>query len=130
MTDLNDYEPASKLNATLSKGLVTIWEKLGRPTDCSTNAGWIMLDQCLNAWTVFYPQEVADWEHDRKIDLGTEMSLQQIVKKDGGYHQMAYPPTLFKLLKAMLPEQKLQNKKFVRALTIRHPILKITNLKL
>ena len=126
---LKDYEPVSKHGAALTEGLMRIWEKLGRPDDCSTEAGWKMLDQIVNCWQLYFPQEVADWLHDRKIDLDNEMTLSQIVKKDGGYNTITYPPTFSYLFKAMLPLQRRTEKKFLQKLARRHSIFKSTNLK-
>lgn len=128
--NLNEYEPVSKDGTALTEGLMQIWEKLGRPEDCSTNSGWIMLDQIVNCWTLYFPHEVADWIHDRALDLQNEITLQQLVKKDGGYNPITYPPTFFQLTKALLPQLKLTDKKFQRKLSNRHPMFKSTNLAL
>jgi hypothetical protein len=120
------YELASKEAATLAKALDTISNKLGNPTDCSTEAGWKVLDQCVAVWYKFFPQEVKDWIHDKKIDLANERSLSKHV--DGfGVNMMAYPPSLFQLLRVMLPNQSLKDKDFLHKLLISHPILKATN---
>lgn len=124
------FDPVSKDGAAITKGLMTIWERLGRPDDCSVPAGWIMVDQIVNCWTTFFKQEVADWQHDRKDDLANEMILSSISKKGGGYNPITYPPTLFHLLRTMLPGQKLTDKRFQRALAQRHPLFKSTNLGL
>ena len=128
--DLSKYEMVSPTGSKVTNGLIKIWEKLGRPDDCSTTAGWIMVDQIVNCWTVFFKQEVADWQHDRKLDLDNEMILSAISKKGGGYNPITYPPTLFKLLKALLPGQKLTDKKFQRKLAQRHKLFLTTNLKI
>lgn len=127
---LLDYEPVSKTGTLVTQGLMKIWEKLGRPEDCSTNSGWIMLDQIVNCWTTFFKQEVADWQHDRKLDLDNEMILSAISKKGGGYNPITYPPTLFHLIHAILPGQKLTDKAFQRKLAQRHSLFKTTNLGL
>lgn len=127
---LDQYEPVSKHGAALTEGLMRIWEKLGRPEDTSTESGWTMLDQVVNCWTLYFPREVNDWIHDRDLDLQGEITLQQLVKKDGGYNPITYPPIFFQLVKAVLPKIKLTDKKFQRKLSIRHPLFKTTNLKL
>lgn len=128
--NLDDYEPVSKDGTALAEGLMRIWDKLGRPDDCSVASGWIMVDQIVNAWTKFFRTEAEDWMHDRKIDLQNEMTLKQISKKGGGYNPITYPPTLYHLLSTMLPKQKLNDKKFIKALAQRHGMFKTTNLGL
>lgn len=129
MIDLNEYEEVTKMGAVYTMGLMRIWEKLGKPNDCSTNAGWIVLDQVVAVWQKAFPQEVTDWIHDRKDDLLVERSVREHVK-GGGYNPVTYPPSFFLLLKSMLPDQKLTDKKFQKALCERHPIFKSTNLAL
>lgn len=129
MSDINfdNYEAVPSHSAALTQGLMRIWEVLGRPDDCSTEAGWKLLDQVVNCWTINYRQEVEDWQHDRAIDLANEISMTDLKKKDGGYNPLTYPPTLYHLLKAMLPAQKLHDKKFMHKLVARHGLFKTTN---
>lgn len=128
--DLREYDAVSKAGAAYTQGLMRIWERLGRPEDCSTESGWTMLDQLVNCWTVNFPQEAQDWLHDRKLDLESEITLSQLSKKDGGYNPITYPPTFYNLIKAMLPHQKLNDKRFMHKLAIRHPLFQTTNHKI
>jgi len=128
--DFANYEPVSKDGAAYTKGLMEIWERLGRPDDCSTEAGWRMLDQIVNCWTVNFPHEVAGWQHDRQIDLDNEILLSDLVKKGGGYNPVTYAPRLFRLIVALLPNQKLTDKDFQRKLVARHGLFKSTNFKI
>lgn len=128
MSDVIEYEEVTKLGTAYAQGLMNVWEKLGRPEDVSVPTGWIMIDQIVAVWQKAFPQEVADWLHDKQIDLSTEKSLDQLLKGQG-YNPLAYPPTFFQMMKAMLPDLKLSNKKFQRELIQRHPIFKTTNLK-
>lgn len=123
----DDYEVVPPHSALLAHGLMKIWERLGKPDDCSNEVGWIMLDQIVNCWTVNYRQEVEDWQHDRAIDLANEISMTDLKKKDGGYNPITFPPTLFQLIKAMLPLQNMNDKKFQRKLSMRHNLFKTTN---
>ena len=128
MDSPQEYEQVSKHGAALTQGLMRVWEKLGCPNDCSTESGWIMLDQIVNCWTAYFRGEAESWIRDRDIDLKNEMTLSQLSKKDGGYNPVTFPPTLFSLLKTMLPDQKLTDKKFHHKLVQRHPLFKTTNL--
>lgn len=124
------YEPVSKEGAAVTKGLMLIRDKLGKPTDCSTNTGWIMLDNIIQVWQKYWPHEVYDWNKRLKVELETERSMHDAVAAGGGYVPVSYPTRLFKMISAMLPEQKLNEKKFLKEMTARYPFFKSTNYKL
>lgn len=122
------YEEASKPSAAVTKGLLTVSEKLGNPTDCSVNTGWLMLDAIMEIWTKFYPQEKEDWIKQLKHDLTVERSASQA--KGFGYFPVSYPTRLFRLIKTMLPDQKMNDKDFLKGLIARYPFLSTSNYKL
>lgn len=130
MNPVIEYEQASKLTTALAKGLEDIWKRCGRPHDASTNSGWIVIDNIVSIWVKYFPQEVADWKYDRAHDLQDEITLQQLLKKDGGYNPITYPPTLYLLLHTLLDKQKLNDKDFMRKLAKAHPLFLTTNLKI
>lgn len=121
-------EPASKFNAAVTKGLLDLHDRLGNPTDCSTNAGWVILDQIMQIWYKFYPQEVEEWKTDILDTLDLERTIAQSTKA-GGYFPMSWPTRLYKLVKALLPDQKLNDDKFVHQVVGRYPMLKTTRYK-
>jgi len=86
--------------------------KLGNPTDIETESGLKLMDAVVGVWQKHFPQEGEDWTHDRAIDLKYEKSLSYLASdKSAGYNPAGYPPMLFKLIKIMFPDLKLQNKK-------------------
>jgi len=123
------YEEASKLNAMVTKGLLDVHDKLGNPSDCSVNTGWVMMDNIMQIWKKFYPGEVEDWKKDVIVSLDTERTIAASVK-EGGYFPMSYPTRLYKLIKTLLPDQKLNDDNFIKDITGRYPFLKVTNAKL
>jgi len=123
------YEQVSTELAAMTKFLNDVWEKVGKPDDCSTEAGWAVMKACVKAWESFYPEEAADWMHDRDIDLKNERSLQAHAK-GFGYNMAGFPPTLYQMLKILLPGQDLKERKFLKRLTHDFPLFKTTNLKL
>lgn len=127
--DLTEYEEVPKLAVAYTEGLIRTWEKLGKPTDASTNVGWIMIDTIIAVWHKAYPHEVEDWKHDHSIDIAYERTLQQHVK-GGGYNPVTYPPRLYQMMKTMLPNLNFTNKKFIRQLCARHPLFKTTSLNI
>ena len=121
-----DYEEASKLSSAYTEGLMRIYNKLGEPTDCSTNSGWIMLDNIMQVWDKAFPREKADWIKEIKEELTVERSIRASVKA-GGYFPMSYPTRLYNMIHAILPNQKLNDKRFIREFINRYPFLKTTN---
>lgn len=131
MTDpLQNFDPVSRAGAAYTRGLVLIWEKLGKPEDCSTNSGWVMLDNIVEVWMKAWPQEVRDWVKQLKHDLTVERTVHEAVKANGGYFPVSYPTRLYQMIRTLLPLQKLNDKKFMRQLISRYPFLSSTNLKI
>lgn len=119
-------EQASKLNAALTKGLLDVSDKLGNPTDCSVNTGWVMLDNIMQVWVKYFPTELSQWKTEILASLETERSIAASLKA-GGYFPMSWPARLHKMVHTMLPDQKLNDDTFIHELLIRYPILKTTN---
>jgi len=101
--------------------------KWGRPPfDIKSDLFWEMIFDIIKVWEKAFPRECANWEHDRLIDLRDEKSLSEMVKK-GLKKRMAYPPNLFKILKAYWPTGNLGSKEFTEQFMRRFPIFKNSN---
>lgn len=102
---------------------------LGNPPDISTESGLKLMDAVIGAWQKHFPQEAIDWTHDRKMDLENEKSLSYLAStKSAGYNPAGYPPKLFKLIKVMFPDIKLQNKKvFMKLIKVYPDLFKTSN---
>ncbi len=124
------YDAVSKDGAAIVKGLMLIRTKLGNPTDCSTNVGWVLFDEIVKVWQKCWPLEMADWVKRLKVELATERSVHDALKADGGYVPVSYPTNLFNMIKVLLPDQKLNEKKFLRELVSRYPFLHSSNYKI
>lgn len=127
---LTQYEAVSKDGAAAVKGLMSVREKLGNPTDCSNNVGWVMLDNIVQVWQKYWPWEMKDWVERLKVELDTERTIKDAIKAEGGYFPVSYPTRLYKMIHALLPEQKLNDKEFLRGLVSRYPFLQSTNAKI
>ena len=121
-------EPLAIYEAPTDEELVTITfldklaKRLGNPPDINTEAGLKLMDGVIGVWQKHFPQEAADWLHDKKIDLENEKSLSYLASdKSVGYNPVGYPPVLFKLIKVMFPDLKLQNKKVFTKLLKAYP---------
>lgn len=121
------YEPVTKMGTAMTKFLMTVWEKLGKPEDASTDAGWKMIEAIIKVWTVSFPDESQDTITANKDQRDVERTAHEAVKADGGYFSASYPPRLYHMLKACLPKQRLNDKKFIKKFTGLYPMFKATN---
>lgn len=119
-------DAVTKDGAAAAKGLFMIWEKLGQPRDASNNIGWVMIDNIIQVWVKYFPWEVQELKEDTKLALDTERTPLQ-AGSQGGHFTMTYPERLFQLLKTLLPDQKLNDRKFIETMSRRYPIFKPTN---
>lgn len=104
-------------------------KKLGNPTDIETQSGLALMDAIIGVWQKHFPGEARDWAHDRALDMANEKSLRHMASDKGiGYNPASYPPILFKLIKVMFPNLKLQNKKvFMKLIQIYPELFKTSN---
>ncbi len=122
-----EYETVSSLTYTLAKGLMKVWEKLGRPDDITSATGMLVVDNIVQVWMKYYPEEVSEWCDRLKNELKLERTVHQAVKQEGGYFPVSYPERLYHMLHTMFPKAKLGDKKFFRAFINRYPLFKSTN---
>jgi len=122
--------PLAMYEAPNDKELITITfldklaKKLNNPQDLTTPNGLKLMDAIIGAWQIHCKQEVKDWIHDRQLDLENEKSLHYLAgTKSAGYNPATYPPALFKLIKVMFPNLKLQNRKVFTKLIKIYPNL-------
>lgn len=128
MNDAVVYDIPTDEAIAITTGLMRVYEKLGKPQDLSTNTGWVLMDNIFQVWKRIYPNEVRSWAHDLDQDLQDEKTIKELVKNDVGmYNPITYPPALFSLIKSMFPEIKLNDRKLIKQMTDRYPILKTTN---
>jgi len=115
------------IEAYIVDGLEMIFAKLGRPPgDYTSNSFWIMIDEIVKIWRKYFPQELADYTHDRELDLTVERSLSASVK--GGFKaSVSFPPTMFQLIKAYFPDLIVHDKKFIGKFLARYPFFNRSN---
>jgi hypothetical protein len=86
------------------------------------------MDAIIGVWTKHFPQEVADWTSDRSLDLAQEKDLSYLASnKSIGYNPVSFPPSLFKLIKVMFPDMRIQDKKIWTKLVKTYPVFKTSN---
>lgn len=106
--------------------LMRVSEKLGNPTRADGPVGWKMVEVILRVWGGLFPNEKANMIADLEQEAKYERPVREAVRKDGGYFIVAYPPKLYQLLKTMLPDQLLHDKKFSTEFVNRYGFLKGT----
>jgi|SRR3990167_5814892 len=124
---MEDFEVVSRNGTAISKALVEIWERFGRPDDFSTKAGLVLLREIISVWKYFFRDEYDKTLQDNKLIISLEKSKSQMKM---GYIPIAYPPTLFNLLKAMFPKINFSSRKTQRIIQELAPFLKQTSLKI
>jgi hypothetical protein len=125
---LDIYETPTDEELITITWLDRVAERLGNPPDLDSETGWKLMDAIMGVWQKHFPQEVKDWTHDRQIDLDNEKSLSALAKDSSiGINIAGYPPTLFKLIKVMFPNMRMQEKKMLQKLTKKYPIFKTSN---
>ena len=124
---MNDFDNVSKNGAAISRALVEIWERFGKPEDFTTKAGIVLLNEIINVWKYFYREEYLATIHDNKLTISLEKHKSQMKM---GYIPIAYPPTLFNLIKAMFPNVNLSSRKTQKTIQKLAPFLKQTSLEI
>jgi hypothetical protein len=122
-----EYQPVSKLGTAYAKILLDISKALGDPDDLTTTVGWKLLDEVILVWEKAFPREVKDWKHDRALDMMAERTMREH-SKAGGWNPITYPPSLYHMMKVMLPKARLADKVTYTNLGNRYPhLFKTTN---
>ena len=121
------FEEVTPEGNLFAKYLDDLWKQFGRPDDINTNTGEKLLDEIIRVWQASFPEEVSNWIHDRQMDIDYERTMSAHLSS-GGYNPVAYPPTLYQLIKIMLPKAKLQDKITYTRIANRYPkLFKTTN---
>lgn len=125
--DLSSLEFNKYINV-LGEYLMRVYVKLGRPEPVLTsNSFWVMIDELVNNWSVVYRQESEDFIHDIKIDRAVEGTLSSMNKANVWKKSVAYPPSLYRMIKVFFPTLKLQDKKFISKFISRYPNFNASN---
>lgn len=125
--DLSSLE-FNKYMGFLSDYLTQVYIRLGRPEgDIKSNNFWIMIDELVNNWSVVNPQESKDFVADIKLERSVEQTLNQLARNNTWKKSIAYPPSLYKMIKIFFPDLKLQDRKFIEKFISRYPIFNASN---
>ena len=124
---MDDFEPVSKNGAAITKALMEIWERFGRPEDFDTKAGVILLREIISVWKYFFKEEFEATMLENKRMISIEKNPSQMKQ---GYIPISYPPRLLRFIKAMFPNVNMSSRKTQRIIQELAPFLKSTKLKI
>lgn len=125
--DLSSLE-FNKYMGFLSEYLMRLYIHLGRPeADIKSNNFWIMIDELVNNWSIVYKEEAKAFTDDVKLDRAVEQTLTQLVKSNSWKKSVAYPPSLYQMIKIFFPDLKLQDRKFIAKFINRYPQFNASN---
>jgi hypothetical protein len=125
--DLSSLEFNKYINV-LSDYLTRVYIKLGRPdANINSNSFWIMVDELVNNWSVVYKEESSAFISDIKLQRSVEGTLASMNKSNVWKKSVAYPPTLYQMIKIFFPDLKLQDRKFIEKFINRYPIFNASN---
>jgi len=125
--DLESLE-FNKMMSFLSDYLTRVYVHLGRPpADINANSFWIMIDELVNNWSIVYKEESKDFVSDIKLERAVEGTLSSLAKSNVWKKSVAYPPSLYQMIKVFFPSLKLQDKKFITKFISRYPIFNASN---
>ena len=125
--DLSSMEFNKYMNV-LSEYLTQLYIRLGRPeADIKSNNFWIMIDELVKDYSITHKEESDAFVSDIKLDRAVEQTLNQLVKTNSWKKSVAYPPSLYKMIKIFFPDLKLQDRKFIEKFINRYPIFNASN---
>lgn len=103
-----------------------VWKKAGRPRILEGESAWKVVDAIMKVWGGLYPHEVEAWKKNLQEEQYYERNVHDANKQEGGYFPIAYPTTLFNLLRVKFPSVPLADHDLIKKFVKRYPMLKIT----
>ena len=123
-----DYDTPTDEELISVEYLLDLREKLGHPETADTQASWKLIDAIVKVWSALKPFEAGQFVKEIEEELKYERPVREAVKK-GGYFKIQYPPTLYQLLKYLMPKQRLNDQVFIKRFLQRYPKFSGTNYK-
>lgn len=100
-----------------------------RPTFVDGDKDWEIIWELFKLWYTEYPEQYHDFQLS-VAEIRKELKNKDgMIKEDGAdlwQRQLEIPATFYSMIRAIYPDQK-WNRKFVKGLAIRIPILKVAD---
>lgn len=122
-----EYEEIPKLAVAASQMLVETWEKLGEPDDPFSAQGRKVVEFIIKIWQELYPDEAYDWFEARKEHLNAEMTTWEQVTKGTGRSLASIPLPVYRMMRKIFPDFKLNTTEEAYKLVREFPIFKMVN---
>ena len=119
------YEIATDTERLSAEYLHKVYIKAGKPNKLEGESAWKMMDAIMQIWGGLYPHELDAFVEVLKEEQSMERTVAQS-NREGGYFPISYPTRLYNMMKVYFKNDRFQDRKLIKKLVNRYPILKRT----
>ena len=109
---------------TISKWLVDVWIRLGKPQTPFTTSGAKMMDVIIASWEDLYPVDSQIWHNERRDHIKAELSITEQVHRHTGRSLASFPYPIFQMMKVVFKEFKPAERKNCIKMVRKWPMFK------
>lgn len=124
-----EYEVIYPQSVAASKVLADMYVRLGKPEDPFSKAGEQMMRFIIAVWEDLYPQEVKYHKMRIKQYREDEKTVQEQVKEKTGRSLASVPTHIYRMMKKIFPNFKMNSRDDFIKLTNKYPMFKVTGEK-
>lgn len=125
--DGEEYEVIPAHVNAASKALQLMYDKLGRPQDPLSASGEKLMKVIIAVWMDLYPEESTRWLAQRTEYKQAELSISEQSRKHTGRSLASYPFHIYKMMKLLFPDFKMNERSNVIKLVEKYPIFQFAN---
>lgn len=122
-----EYEVIPPAAVSASKIISDMHTLLGRPDDPFSPQGEKLMHIIIAVWEDLYPREAMQWYEDRKEYQKEEMSVREQVNKQTGRSLASIPLPIYRLMRKVFPNYKMDNRDDFIKLVGRYPLFRMAN---
>ena len=111
----------------VSKWLVDVWVRLGKPQNPFTPSGAKMMDVIIASWEDLYPVDSQIWYNERRDHLGAELSISTQVSRHTGRSLASFPYPIFQMMKTIFKDFKPAERKNCLKMVKKWPMFRFVN---
>jgi hypothetical protein len=120
-----DYTPFERQIVEFVDATIALNTSHGRPTSITKERDWDVIGFIYKGFSVLYPKDAREFE--KYMKEVHHISNPHGIKKEGNamiQHVLEVPEKLYKMINAIFPAQKWNDKKFVRSFAKHYPQLR------
>ena len=125
--DGEDYEVLPEVVNEALAAILFTWDTLGRPKTVFSDAGEKLMTVIISTWRDLYPRESDDWIEARKEYKLHEKTLREQVRSHSGRSLASIPLYIYKIMKQIFTDDKVQDSKYYQRLVKRYNIFQMAN---